>query len=429
MLPPCFSRARDRFLFVALAALLASGCGDATDAGSKSSGADSSSSFDGQAIDAAVKTGCPPGFAGCQNGARWICNDQGSGFVAAPCADKLLCSEGLCVQCAPELACADGLACIAGKCQVAALEITTKALPTGLANAPYKATLQATGGVQPYGWSLAQGALPVDLVMHADGTIDGAAKAAGTHSVQGKVVDKAGTTATATLALEIKDGGLIVTSTSPLKAATDGENYQQSLTAQGGTPPYFWGLTQGKLPVGLSLASDGLIAGIPQGDGDYAIDVKVFDNGAAPLVATKSLVLPVKLAPLEIVGDQELNLILTKIIVLPLIIVVDKVPVPYSAKLTAKGGKKPYTWAETPLPGLVKNFLPNSGLPKGLTIAADGGLTGSVTDASLALELKVPLSQLVLKGFFFAAKVQDSQTKSQTKQAIFVIPTVPIGGP
>ncbi len=390
---------------------------------------DAGSSFDGQATDAAVKAGCPPGSAGCKGGVRWICNDQGTGFVESPCAGQLLCSDGQCVQCTADAPCAGGLACLQGKCQTSPLQVVSSALPSGLVGTPYKAELEGKGGTQPYTWSVVQGSLPAGLTLQGPGVIDGTPQAAGAFAFGVQVLDKDGGKATANLALDIKAGGLVVTSTSPLKAATDGEPYTLALAAQGGKPPYFWGITTGKLPAGLSLGSDGTISGTPQGDGDYPFDVKVFDNGDAPLVASKSLVLPVKLAPLDIVGDQSLNLILTKVIVLPLIIVVDKIPVPYNAKLQAKGGKKPYVWSETPLPGVVKNFLPNAGLPNGLSLAKDGTLSGAVTDASQVLEFKVPLSQLTLKGFFFAAQVQDSQAKPQTKQAIFIIPTVPVGAP
>ncbi len=390
---------------------------------------DAGSSFDGQATDAAVKSGCPPGSAGCKGGVRWICNDQGTGFVEAPCAGQLLCSDGQCVQCTADAPCTGGLACLQGKCQASPLLVVSTALPAGLVGTPYKAELEAKGGTQPYTWTLAQGTLPAGLSLAPQGAIEGTPQAAGAFAFGVQVQDKEGGKASANLALDIKAGGLVITSTSPLKAATDGEPYSFALAAQGGKAPYFWGITTGKLPAGLTLGSDGTISGTPQGDGDYPFDVKAFDNGDAPLVASKSLTLPVKLAPLEIVGDQSLNLILTKVIVLPLIIVVDKVPVPYNAKLQAKGGKKPYTWTETPLPGVVKNFLPNAGLPNGLSLAKDGALSGAVTDASQVLEFKVPLSQLTLKGFFFAAQVQDSQAKPQTKQAIFIIPTVPVGAP
>lgn len=393
-----------------------------------SAAADAPSSFDGTVSDATVTTGCPPKFAGCQNGDRWICDDQGKGFVAAPCAKELFCSDGVCLQCTTDHPCASGKSCQNGECKTEPLTIATKSLPPGLVGKPYSATLEATGGTKPYAWKVSQGALAGGLQLAADGALTGTAGAPGSFSFAVAVQDADKTEKEQVLLLEFKDGGLVITSTSPLKTATEGEPYKHELSAQGGTPPYFWGIVSGKLPAGLGLSSEGVISGTPTTDATAAFEVKVFDNSPSPLTATKSLELPIKLAPLEIIGTQELNLLITKIIVLPLIIVVDKVPVPYSAKLEAKGGKKPYTWQETPIPGAVKSFLPKSGIPLGLKLAADGTLSGSVTDASLVFELKVPLSQLTLKGFFFAAQVSDSQGKPQTKTALFIIPTVPVGG-
>ncbi len=137
--------------------------------------------------------------------------------------------------------------------------------------------------------------------------------------------------------------------------------------------------------------------------------------------------LNIGLAPLEIIGQQEVNLFITKLIVLPLIIVVNGIPVPYNGKLEAKGGKKPYTWTEEPLPAALKSFVPNGGIPKGLKLNADGSISGAVTDPKLAVEVKIPLSAIVLKGFFFGGKVIDSQNKAQSKSAIFIIPTAPVG--
>ncbi len=411
-------------LFVGLVVLVGAGCGDGLE---DSPTADAASSFDGAAASGEVVAGCPPGFAGCQAGERWVCNDQGSGFQKQPCATGTFCSEGLCVACAADHPCQDGQACVDGKCQVAPLEVATKALPDALVGQAYAAQLQGKGGVPPYSWKLSQGALPAGILLNESGALAGAASAGGSFSFQVELRDSASKTAQQILVLDVKAGGLVISTTSPLPTATEGEAYATQLAAQGGTPPYYWGIAGGKLPKGLSLGSDGSIGGTPSEDGDFPFTVKVFDNGTPPLTAQKDLVLPIKLAPLQIVGAQELNLFITKIIVLPLIIVVDKVPVPYSAKLEAKGGKKPYAWSETPLPSVVKNFLPKSGIPAGLTLAKDGSISGGVSDASLVFELKVPLSPLVLKGFFFAAQVSDSQSKPETKQALFIIPTVPIG--
>jgi hypothetical protein len=406
---------------------LACACGDGLVESGASAAADTKASFDGAAPSGEVVAGCPPGFAGCQGGDRWVCDDQGNGFVKQPCSTGTICSEGLCAACAADHPCPDGQACVGGQCQVAPLEVVTKTLPDALVSQAYTAQLQGKGGVPPYGWKVSQGALPAGIVLADSGAFSGAATGNGSFSFQVELHDSAGKTASQILLLEVKAGGLVITSTSPLNPATEGEAYTSQLAAQGGVAPYYWGIAGGKLPKGLGLGSDGAITGPPSEDGDFTFTVKVFDNGSPPLTAQKELLLPIKLAPLQIVGAQELNLIITKIIVLPLIIVVDKVPVPYSAKLEAKGGKKPYSWSETPLPSIVKNFLPKSGIPTGLTLAKDGTLGGAVSDASLVFELKVPLSQITLKGFFFAAQVSDSQSKPATQQALFIIPTVPVG--
>lgn len=389
---------------------------------------DALSSIDGAVTDAAVTAGCPPKFAGCSGTSRWICDDQGKGFVESPCPASLHCDQGACVECNADHPCGTDMTCQAGKCAAQPLEVTTKSLPPALVGKPYTFALQAQGGVKPYTWKLSQGALPAGIALGTDGAFSGSATAPGAFSFAVQVQDGVQAQKEQILVLDIKDGGLVITTTSPLKPATEGEPYKLTLAAQGGTPPYFWGLVGGKLPDGIALGSDGSLQGTPTSDATATFDIKVFDNSAAPLTATKAFELPIKLAPLEIIGTQELNLFITKIIVLPLIIVVDKVPVPYSAKLEAKGGKKPYTWSETALPGAVKSFLPKSGVPQGLKLAADGTISGSVTDPSLVFELKVPLSQIVLKGFFFAAQVSDSQSKAQSKTALFIIPTVPVGG-
>lgn len=50
----------------------------------------------------------------------------------------------------------------------------------------------------------------------------------------------------------------------PLPAGTVGTEYNYTLTAAGGVPPYTYGVNSGTLPTGLSLnASSGLISGIP----------------------------------------------------------------------------------------------------------------------------------------------------------------------
>ena len=55
----------------------------------------------------------------------------------------------------------------------APLNITTTGLPGGKVNVTYSQTLQATGGVTPYVWSLASGSLPPGLTLSSAGVISG----------------------------------------------------------------------------------------------------------------------------------------------------------------------------------------------------------------------------------------------------------------
>lgn len=403
----------------------AAGCSDEAlaPAGSDAS-ADASLSQDG--VDAA--SSCPPGLAGCVGDDRVVCNAAGSAFVVEACAEGLRCVDGACVACASDDDCDNARTCQQGACQVAPLAIETKALPPALVGVPYSFALQASGGVPPLTWSLDQGLLPDGVLLAPDGTIAGVAKATAKQSFSVKATDSAGATASGILVLEVKEGGLVIQTTSPLKKATEGKPYSVTFEASGGSKPYFFGLTAGKLPAGLGLTADGALAGTPTEDGAFSFDLKVLDNGAPAATATRSFELQVGLAPLEIVGSQQVNLFVTKIIVLPLIVVVDKVPVPYSAALQAQGGKKPYAWAEVPLPNAIKGFVPNSGLPKGLTLGKDGKISGAVSDASLVVKVQVPLTKISLEGFFFSAEVSDSQAKPEKKSAIFIIPTVPVAG-
>ena len=74
--------------------------------------------------------------------------------------------------------------------QPAPLDITTTSLPDARRNKSYSRTLQATGGVAPYTWSLASGALPPGLSLNAsNGVISGTPTARGVWSFTLRVRD------------------------------------------------------------------------------------------------------------------------------------------------------------------------------------------------------------------------------------------------
>lgn len=91
--------------------------------------------------------------------------------------------------------------------QALPLQITTTALPNGTINTAYPATtLQATGGIQPYKWTVTTGTLPPGLSLATNGTISGTPTTAGTSNFTVQVTDSATPTAntkTANLSITI----------------------------------------------------------------------------------------------------------------------------------------------------------------------------------------------------------------------------------
>jgi len=152
--------------------LFATSCSDSTTEGPSS--ADAGASDDG------ASKGCPPGLAGCVDGDRVVCNETGTAFAIEPCGKGNVCDAGACVACIADSDCAKGEVCQKSVCATPALAITSKALPTALVGQAYSQALKATGGVPPYTWKLAQGALPAGILVGSDGEVKGVATATAT---------------------------------------------------------------------------------------------------------------------------------------------------------------------------------------------------------------------------------------------------------
>jgi hypothetical protein len=206
----------------------------------------------------------------------------------------------------------------------------------------------------------------------------------------------------------------------------EGESYKQNLNAVGGVKPYGWLIKNGNLPAGLILESSGTVSGIPSQIGDFTFNIKVVDDDSPPGVDSKEFKLNVKVAPLEITADTIYNVYIAKIVILPMITIIEGFPIPYNTQLTAKGGLKPYHWTEQKIPGMLNFLIPKSGIPAGLTLDDDGKLHGSVTSTADVIEVSIPMTQIKLKGFFFMGEVKDSQNPADSDNGIFLIPTIPL---
>lgn len=368
---------------------------------------------------------CTPGMTECTATSILSCVGNPPQWVETPCAPTEICFKGMCVECFVDAHCESPLICNEGRCNPVPLTITTVELAVGQIESAYSMTMEAIGGTAPYAWSKASGTLPTGLTLAASGTISGTPTVKGDFAITIAVTDDAGFTVSKDYTLRILDRGLAITSRSPLPDCEEGTPYSFTFKAIGGTEPYGWNKRAGTFPTGLSLSSEGVLSGTPEAHGTFDFTLRVVDD--QPTAAQGDFKLTCKIAPLNIIGDQVFDLWLIKIVILPVITIIDPIPVPYNTQLQAKGGVKPYTWRETELSGLIKTFIPKAGIPQGLTLSSDGKLSGAVTDSSLVFELNIPFMNLpTLKGFFFMGEVRDSQSPADSDSAIFLIPTVAV---
>lgn len=230
------------------------------------------------------------------------------------------------------------------------MAITTASLPAAGVGTPYSAALTATGGLAPYGWSLASGELPAGLRI-SGGAIAGTPTAEGTSTFTLRARGADGGEATRQLSLTVERRGVEVV-TQSLPAGKAGVPYSQALTAGGGAAPYTWSASA--LPPGLSLSAAGTLSGTPTAAFSGAITVTVTDADGGSTTGSVALT----------IADYD-----------PVVITTATLPsgmeaVAYDQTLSASGGRGgPYTWAAV------------SGLPAGLTLSAAGRLSGTPTAA------------------------------------------------
>jgi len=267
------------------------------------------------------------------------------------------------------------------------LVVSSTTLPDATTGAAYSATLNRTGGVSPYSWSISVGAIPTGMALDATtGIISGTPTIAGTVNFTARVADAAG--ATATRALSIVVGTPVTITTSALPAGTVGTAYSATLAASGGTGPYSWSVPVGLLPAGLTLNSaTGAITGTPTAAGTENFQVQAADS--ADPARTKTQAFSIVVAAQVTITSTSLQ--------------AGTVGIAYAQTLTATGGTAPYNWSIT-----------SGTLPSGLSLNPGSGLisgTPSVPGVSN-----------------FTVRVVDSTTSTPASLALSISIAPPSGG-
>ncbi len=233
----------------------------------------------------------------------------------------------------------------------ATLTITPSTLLAATVGVPYEQRLNASGGTMNYSFALAAGsALPAGLTLAANGTVSGTPTTAGNFSFTVNVTDTNNCTGSAVIALAVACPTISINPPT-LPNLVAGQRYEQLLTASGGTQEYRFAITDGALPSGLTLSAAGLIAGTSNASGSFPFTVTVTDGRGCPGMRTYTLsagCAPITLSPASLPNGVTGAL--------------------YTQTISVSGGG-------------TYNFTRVGALPPGLTLAANGNLSGTPTAA------------------------------------------------
>ena len=226
--------------------------------------------------------------------------------------------------------------------------ITPPLLPPSTVGAVYSRTLQATGGIQPYTWTIIAGTPPPGIVLDSvSGALSGIPTTPGLFGFQVRVSDGYKSYTGAMQAL-INPPFQIVT-TSPIMPGVAGVPYAFTLVANGGTQPYSGGIVLGALPPGLTLGSAGFISGTPTASGSFSFTIQISD--AVGITLSRIFAITINTA-----------ISITTVSPLPS----GTTGVAYSQNLSASGGAPPVKWS-----------VAAGALPAGLTLSEAGALSGT----------------------------------------------------
>ncbi|SDY91237.1 outer membrane autotransporter barrel domain-containing protein [Lysobacter sp. yr284] len=237
-------------------------------------------------------------------------------------------------------------------------DFTPAALPTLYRTASYNIALAGSGGVAPYNYAIETGALPAGLSI-SGGAIVGTPTASGAYTVTIKSTDSSlpgpGVPAVAfrirTYTGTVLEPPTVVVNPVTIPGATVGAAYNQAFTASGGTAPYAFAVSAGALPAGLTLDTAGALTGTPTAAGTFNFTVRATDANNFPGTRAYTLVVAppvISIAPPTLPNGL--------------------VAASYTQTLSASGGVGPYTFAVTA-----------GALPAGLTLAANGAISGTPT--------------------------------------------------
>jgi len=268
--------------------------------------------------------------------------------------------------------------------------------PTAQVGQAYDIQLLAHDGCDDYLWVIVNGGLPAGLTMSDSGHVTGiptetaemlpwvwvhdrTAAQGGPSWCGGDNHSERQFVFTSVPGLDIQDQSV--------PGGTIGQAYTKQLTVwsithlnpkQGSPTQATWSLASGSLPAGVTLSSTGLLSGTPTAEGSFTFRVRATGGGNATDIETETLTVRQPLTLTSALGAARAE-----------------VGLPFESKQSAGGGSGTYTWSVGP-----------GALPAGVTLAADGTISGTPT----------------LPGrYAFTLTVTDSESRSKSVNVTLVV--------
>lgn len=181
----------------------------------------------------------------------------------------------------------------------ATLTILRGLLPNGLVGVYYSTELTASGGMGEYTWKISSGNLPDGLTLSSKGIISGTPAAASISTFTVLVTDPSSFSGSRTYTISVisADYTHIIISTPSLPNGTEGVSYSKTLMASGGAGSYSWKVSDGELPPGLRLNSQGVIWGTPAAAATCNFTARITDANSLTAEKTFTLVINAKTPP------------------------------------------------------------------------------------------------------------------------------------
>ncbi|WP_182667737.1 putative Ig domain-containing protein [Marilutibacter penaei] len=232
------------------------------------------------------------------------------------------------------------------------------------AGIPYTQTFTWAGGRAPFSGFQVSG-LPAGLSVTAttatSATVSGTPTEAGNFGLVASAADSSTGdgpfTGTGAFTLEVSAPSLaLAPGASSFNAGYD-TAFSQAFTATGGVGPYSYALS-GALPAGMAFSGDTL-SGAPTAPGSYPITVTATDTGSTGVGA-----------PFTVAVSYTLVVAAPTITLDPATLAAGTAGQAYAATVSAAGGTAPYTFA-----------VSAGRLPAGVSLATDGTLSGTPTEA------------------------------------------------